>query len=174
LSKSSGLSDPVTRVMRFVSGLLLLTSLVVFALILSGASPAYTDHASKFRSQLNLCLRVLNVPAFMSEQDRKDLTESCGTRAEIGATLWGTASHAEVVAAFLLAQEGQPEVAAGRLTKAHLLDPGSYWLASLRVAIWDLLDTMGLQDRCASPAFSADAATIARASPSDASEFTDC
>ena len=174
MSKSSGLSDPMRMVVRVASGLLLLTSLAVFVLIVSGASPAYTDHATKFRSQLNLCLRVLNVPAFMSEQDRKDLTESCGNRAEVGATLWGTASHAEVVAAFLLAQEGQPEVAADRLTKAHSLDPGSYWLVSLRVAIWDLLDTMGLEGRCASPAFSADAATIARAGPSDASEFSGC
>jgi hypothetical protein len=160
--------------MRLLSGLMLFTSAALFVLILSGASPRFTDHSAQFRAQLNLCLRVLNHPAFMSEEGRTILTDRCTDRAEVGKNLWGTASHAEVVRAFLLTQEGQPEAAAVHLIRSRSLDPVSHWLASLRVAIWDLLDSNGLDRPCDYPAFRADLVAIARVAPSSAQQRTVC
>ena len=160
--------------MRLLSGLMLLTSAAVFVLILSGASPRFTDHSGQFRAQLNLCLRVLNHPAFMSEEGRSILTDRCTDRAEVGKNLWGTASHAEVVRAFLLTREGKPKSAAVHLVRSRSLDPESHWLASLRVAIWGLLDSNGLDGPCDYPAFRADLAAIVRVAPSYAQQVSGC
>lgn len=159
---------------RLVSGLMLFTSAGVFVLILSGSSPRFTDHSAQFRAQLNLCLRVLNHPAFMSEEGRAILTEHCIDRVEIGKNLWGTASHAEVVKAFLLAQDGPPASPVVHLIRSRNLDPESYWLTSLRVAIWDLLASNGLDGPCDYPAFRADISAIQRVTPSFAQQFAGC
>ena len=148
--------------------------LLVWVLSANGTAPGYLSHSTHARADLNACLRLLNYSALMVAAARTQRQSQCRATATAQAGEWGSASHANVVLAFIAAQDGATDVAISRLTTSQQIDPTSYWLAALRASVWQLLPEAGLTPPCKEAGYLSDLAIIERADPVFAQRLERC
>ena len=148
--------------------------LLVWVLSANGTAPGYLSHSTHARADLNACLRLLNYSALMPEAAQKERQSQCRATATAQAGEWGSASHANVVLAFIAAQDGATDVAISRLPTSHQVDPTSYWLAALRASVWQLLPEAGLTPPCKEAGYLSDLAIIEQADPVFAQQLGRC
>lgn len=148
--------------------------LLVWVLSANGTAPGYLSHSTHARADLNACLRLLNYSALMPEAAQNERQSQCRATATAQAGEWGSASHANVVLAFIAAQDGATDVAISRLTTSQQIDPTSYWLAALRASVWQLLPEASLTPPCKEAGYLSDLAIIEQADPVFAQRLGRC
>lgn len=159
---------------RALAAVMAAAVVLVWVLGVSGAAPGHISHSTDARAGLNACLRLLNYSSLMPEAGRIERQSQCRAMASVQAGEWGSASHANVVLALIAAQDGTPDIAISRLKTSQQIDPTSYWLATLRASVWQVLPEAALPTPCTQAAYLSDLRVIARADPAFAGRLGAC